>query len=92
MKNKVKWSGVFLVVFILFKDDYLIDEEGFCFLVCWVVSYEGVNGIVVNGYMGEIMILLFEECVEVVRIVVDELKGCIFVISGVLVEGIIEVI
>lgn len=92
MKDKKKWSGVFPAVLLPFKNDYSIDEQSFRKLVSWVASHEGIKGIVVNGHTGEIMTLLPEERVEVVRIAVDELQGKLPVITGVSAEGTIEAV
>lgn len=89
MTNK-PWSGVYPAVLLPFDDDYAIDEAGFRAMLRWVVSHDGISGVVVNGHTGEVNCLLPHERAEAVRIAADEVGDRVKVVSGVSAEGSIE--
>jgi 4-hydroxy-tetrahydrodipicolinate synthase len=92
MKNKQLWSGVFPDVFLPFQEDQSLDEAGFRQLIRWIISHDGIQGIVVNGHTIDSMTLSLEERVHVVRIAAEEVQHRIPVISGLYVEETYEAI
>lgn len=86
------WSGVYPAILCPFRDDYSIDEDGLRKYCEYLVSVEGIRGLVCNGHTGEIMSLLPRERAEVTRIVVDQVGDRVKVVSGVSAEGSFEAI
>lgn len=73
-----------------FKPDHSIDETELRRFAAWLAGTRGITGLVTNGHTGEVFALNAEERAEVTRIVADEVRGRLPVVSGICVEGIGE--
>jgi 4-hydroxy-tetrahydrodipicolinate synthase len=85
-----KYTGVIPALSLPFQENQQIDERGFCRLISWVTSHDGITGVLTNGHTGEVYALLPEERAEVTRIAASELRGKMPVISAINCEGIRE--
>ena len=86
------WAGVFPATLCPFHDDESIDEPGLRAYMSELASVSGVKGLVCNGHTGEIMSLRPAERARVTKIVAEEAKEKVKVISGVSAEGSLEAI
>ena len=84
------YHGVLPAMQVPFKADYTIDEPELRRFTAWLAGTKGITGLVTNGHTGEVFALNAEERAEVTRIVADEAKGRMPVVSGICVEGIGE--
>lgn len=84
---KAPWTGVFPATLLPFFENEEIDEQSFRTYIRELVEVPGIMGLVPNGHTGEIMSLLPEERARVTKMVAEEVKGRIKVISGVSAEG-----
>ena len=87
-----KWDykGVLPAMQVPFKPDYSIDEPELRRFTTWLAGNKGITGLVTNGHTGEVFALTGKERAEVTRIVADEVKGKMPVVSGICVEGIVD--
>ncbi len=87
-----KWSykGVLPAMQVPFRPDFSIDEPELRRYTGWLAGTKGITGLVTNGHTGEVFALSARERAEVTRIVADEAKGRVPVVSGICVEGIGE--
>lgn len=87
-----KWDykGILPAMQVPFKPDYSIDESELRRFTTWLTGFKGITGLVTNGHTGEVFALSARERAEVTRIVADEAKGRVPVVSGICCEGIIE--
>jgi len=87
-----KWDykGVLPAMQVPFKPDYSIDEPELRRFTTWLTGNKGITGLVTNGHTGEVFALTGKERAEVTRIVADEVKGKMPVVSGICVEGIVD--
>ena len=74
------------------KVDLSIDEPELRRLAHWLTTFKGIAALMTNGHTGEVFTLTREERAEVTRIVADEVKGKLPVVSAVAAEGIAEAI
>jgi 4-hydroxy-tetrahydrodipicolinate synthase len=88
--KKWDYSGIFPAMQCPFKQDLSIDEKNLREFTSWLMSFDGVGGLVPNGHTGEVFALTSAERTEVTRIVADEVGGKIPVVSGLCREGITE--
>ena len=86
------WAGVFPATLCPFHKDESIDEEGLRAYMRELAAVDGVKGLVCNGHTGEITSLRPSERARVTRIVAEEAKGKVKVVSGVSAEGSLEAI
>ena len=86
------WAGVFPATLCPFHKDESIDEEGLRAYMRELAAVNGVKGLVCNGHTGEITSLRPRERARVTRIVAEEAKGKVKVVSGVSAEGSLEAI
>src|SRR5688572_14169419 len=84
------YHGILPAMQVPFRPDYTIDEPELRRFTAWLAGTKGITGLVTNGHTGEVFALNAEERAEVTRIVADEVKGRIPVVSGICVEGIDE--
>jgi 4-hydroxy-tetrahydrodipicolinate synthase len=84
------FKGVIPALPLPFRSDQSIDNTALCKLARWVAGHEGITALMTNGHTGEVFALLPEERDQVTRIVVDEMRGKLPVISAVSCEGIRE--
>jgi 4-hydroxy-tetrahydrodipicolinate synthase len=75
-----------------FRADYSIDEGELRRFTAWLARHEGLSGLTTNGHTGEVFALSARERAQVTRIVADEVKGKLPVISGICCEGINEAV
>ena len=86
------WAGVFPATLCPFHEDESIDEEGLREYMRELAAIDGVKGLVCNGHTGEITSLRPSERARVTRIVAEEAKSRVKVVSGVSAEGSLEAI
>ena len=86
------WSykGIFPAMQVPFRDDLAVDERELRSFTRWLAGQNGIRGLVTNGHTGEVFALTAKRRAEVTRIVAEEAKGKMPVISGLCVEGIAE--
>lgn len=91
--NNERWSpGVYPAIMVPLNSDYSINEKELRNYVEWLLTHEGIKGLVTNGHTGEIYGFSPAERKEVTRIVVDQVKGRVKVIGAVCAEGTLEAI
>lgn len=89
-KTSWNYEGIFPAMQCPFHDDFSIDEEELRRFTSWLSTHKGIGGLVPNGHTGEVFALTAAQRAEVTRIVVDQIKGKLPVISGLCCEGITE--
>ena len=90
MPTIANYRGIIPAISTPFKDDNSIDEPALRKLASWLATHHGVVAVMTNGHTGEVFALTPEERAEVTRIVADELKGKLPVISSVVCEGLTD--
>ena len=70
-----------------FNDDDSIDEAGLRAYARYLVSVDGITGLVCNGHTGEVMSLRNHERARVTEILADEVGSQVKIVSGVCAEG-----
>jgi len=88
--NKWDYKGVLPAMQVPFRQDFSIDEPDLRRFTASLAGVKGITGLVTNGHTGEVFALDAKERAEVTRIVADEAKGRMPVVSGICVEGINE--
>ena len=83
MPTIANYRGIIPAISTPFKDDNRIDEPALRKLASWLATHAGVVAVMTNGHTGEVFALDPNERAEVTRIVADELKGKLPVISSV---------
>ena len=81
------YRGIIPAIACPFTDDLRIDERALRALTSWLAGQPGVVAVMTNGHTGEVFSLTPKERAQVTRIVADELKGRIPVISSIVCEG-----
>ena len=92
MSKQWNYKGIIPALALPLKADYAIDEQDLRRLASWLATFEGISALMTNGHTGDVFSLTLAERVEVTRIVADELKGKLPVISAVTAEGIHEAV
>lgn len=87
-----KYEGILPALQVPFNDDLSIDEAELRRFVDWLLSFDGITGLVTNGHTGEVFALSLKERAEVTRIVADQAKDRAPVVSGICCEGINEAV
>jgi 4-hydroxy-tetrahydrodipicolinate synthase len=82
------YHGIIPAISTPFTPDYRIDEAALRKLASWLAGHKGIVAVMTNGHTGEVFSLTAAERAEVTRIVADELRGKLPVISSVVCEGI----
>ena len=82
------YHGIIPAIACPFRADHAIDEPALRRLASWLAGQPGVVAVMTNGHTGEVFSLGARERAQVTRIVADELKGRLPVISSVVCEGI----
>ncbi len=90
MKKQWQYKGILPAMVVPFNDDCSIDEKELRRFTGWLLSHEGIGGLVPNGHTGEVFALSAKERAEVTRIVFEQAEGKVPVVSGVCCEGINE--
>jgi len=88
--SKWDYKGILPAMQVPFRPDFSIDELELRRYTGWLAGIKGITGLVTNGHTGEVFALSARERAEVTRIVADEAKGRVPVVSGICVEGIGE--
>ena len=86
------YKGIIPAMTLSLNEDLSIDEPEMRRLARWLADFKGIAALMTNGHAGEVFSLTWEERAEVTRMVADEIKGRIPVISAVSAEGIHEAI
>ena len=89
-ENGWTYRGVMPAMQCPFRDDLSIDEDELRRVTDWLLSHDGITGLVPNGHTGEVFALTAEQRAEVTRIVAEQAAGRAPVISGLCCEGITE--
>jgi 4-hydroxy-tetrahydrodipicolinate synthase len=84
------YRGIIPAIACPFTADHRIDEHALRKHASWLATQPGVVAVMTNGHTGEVFSLLPRERAEVTRIVADELKGRLPVISSIVCEGILD--
>lgn len=84
------YKGILPAMQVPFRSDYSIDEPELRRFTAWLAGTPGITGLVTNGHTGEVFALSARERAEVTRIVAEEAKGRLPVVSGICCEGINE--
>lgn len=84
------YRGIIPAIACPFTDDHRIDEPALRRLAGWLARQSGVVGVMTNGHTGEVFSLTPKERAQVTKIVADELKGRLPVISSIVCEGLGE--
>lgn len=87
MPSIANYRGIIPAISCPFTADHRIDEPALRKLASWLADHEGVVAVMTNGHTGEVFSLTPAERAEVTRIVADELKGRLPVISSIVCEG-----
>ena len=92
MARQWNYKGIIPALALPLKADYSVDEADLRRLTSWLAMHKGISALMTNGHTGDVFSLTLKERVEVTRIVADELKGKLPVISAVTAEGIHEAV
>lgn len=90
MPSIANYRGIIPAIACPFTHDHRIDEPALRKLASWLAGHDGVVAVMTNGHTGEVFSLTPAERAEVTRIVADELKGRMPVISSIVCEGLAE--
>lgn len=90
MPTIANYRGIIPAISTPFKDDNRVDEPALRKLASWLATHDGIVAVMTNGHTGEVFALDPNERAEVTRIVADELKGKLPVISSVVCEGLTD--
>lgn len=90
MPSIKNYRGIIPAISCPFTADHRIDEPALRQLASWLAGHEGVVAVMTNGHTGEVFSLTPSERAEVTRIVADELKGKMPVISSIVCEGLAD--
>lgn len=86
------YKGILPAMQCPFNDDLSVDEPELRRLTAWLAGHKGIGGLVTNGHTGEVFALSAKQRAQVTRIVADEAKGKLPVVSGINCEGINEAV
>jgi 4-hydroxy-tetrahydrodipicolinate synthase len=89
---RVQYTGIFPAMQCPFDQKLAIDEPELRRFTSWLAGHKGIGGLVTNGHTGEIFALTPKQRAEVTRIVADEVKGKLPVVSGICCEGIADAV
>lgn len=84
------YRGIIPAIACTFTPDHKIDEPALRRLASWLGQQPGVVAVMTNGHTGEVFSLTPKERAQVTRIVADELRGKLPVISSIVCEGLSE--
>jgi len=90
MSRTFDYRGIIPALACPFTHDDRIDEAALRRLASWLAGHKGVVAVMTNGHTGEVFSLTPLERAEVTRIVCDELRGRMPVISSIVCEGLVE--
>lgn len=84
------YRGIIPAIACPFTDDHRIDEPALRKLAAWLGAQPGIVAVMTNGHTGEVFSLTPAERAQVTRIVADELRGSVPVISSIVCEGLAD--
>jgi 4-hydroxy-tetrahydrodipicolinate synthase len=84
------YRGIIPAIACPFTPQHQIDEPALRRLASWLAGQPGVVAVMTNGHTGEVFSLTPKERAQVTRIVADELKGRLPVISSIVCEGLAD--
>ncbi|ARP93627.1 dihydrodipicolinate synthase family protein [Bordetella genomosp. 13] len=84
------YRGIIPAISCPFTPDHRIDEPALRRLASWLAGHQGVVAVMTNGHTGEVFSLTPTERAQVTRIVADELRGRLPVISSLVCEGLAD--
>ena len=87
-----EYRGILPALQLPFDDKLNIDEPELRRFSKWLVSHKGIGGLVTNGHTGEVFALSAKQRAEATRIVAEEVKGKVPVVSGICCEGLNEAV
>lgn len=87
-----EYRGILPALQLPFDDKLNIDEQELRRFSKWLVSHKGIGGLVTNGHTGEVFALSARQRADATRIVADEVKGKVPVVSGICCEGLNEAV
>jgi 4-hydroxy-tetrahydrodipicolinate synthase len=90
MPTIANYRGIIPAIACPFTPDHGIDEPALRKLASWLARQKGVVAVMTNGHTGEVFSLTPRERAQVTRIVADELKGKLPVISSIVCEGLTD--
>jgi 4-hydroxy-tetrahydrodipicolinate synthase len=90
MASIANYRGIIPAIATTFTPEHRIDEPALRRLASWLAGHKGVVAVMTNGHTGEVFSLTPTERAEVTRIVADELKGRLPVISSIVCEGLLD--
>jgi 4-hydroxy-tetrahydrodipicolinate synthase len=90
MPSIPNYRGIIPAISCPFTPSHAIDEPALRKLAAWLAGHAGVVAVMTNGHTGEVFSLTPDERAEVTRIVADELKGRLPVISSIVCEGLAD--
>lgn len=90
MPTIANYRGIIPAIACTFTPDHKIDEPALRRLASWLGQQPGVVAVMTNGHTGEVFSLTPKERAQVTRIVADELRGKLPVISSIVCEGLSE--
>ena len=90
MRTIQNYRGIIPAIACPFTADHRIDEPALRNHAAWLATQPGVVAVMTNGHTGEVFSLTPSERAEVTRIVADELRGRMPVISSIVCEGLAE--
>ena len=82
------YRGIIPAIACPFTPGFKIDEPALRKHASWLATQPGVVAVMTNGHTGEVFSLTPRERAEVTRIVADELRGKLPVISSIVCEGV----
>src|SRR5262245_33638118 len=86
------YRGILPAMQCPFDQNLEIDEAELRKFTGWLAGHRGIGGLVTNGHTGEVFALTAKQRAAVTRIVADEVRGRLPVISGICCEGIAEAV
>lgn len=88
----MSYRGILPAMQCPFDQNLEIDEPELRRFTGWLLSHQGIGGLVTNGHTGEVFALTAKQRATVTRIVADEVRGRLPVVSGLCCEGISDAI
>jgi len=92
MAQPADYKGIIPAVVLPLTADLSIDEAELRRIARWLAGHKGIAALMTNGHTGDVFSLTCVERAQVTRIVADEIKGKLPVISAVAAEGIREAV
>jgi 4-hydroxy-tetrahydrodipicolinate synthase len=86
------YRGILPAMQCPFDQNLEIDETELRTFTRWLIGHKGIGGLVTNGHTGEVFALTAKQRATVTRIVADELRGKVPVVSGLCCEGISDAV